>query len=75
MSRIILTLDTMFQVLRADKLLRERQFSCRVTPTPPGLSLSVCGMSIELLDPCQMQEALEELTNAQFTFERHEVPF
>ncbi|MBX9770348.1 MAG: DUF3343 domain-containing protein, partial [Candidatus Obscuribacterales bacterium] len=50
MPRLILTFPTMFDVLAADKLLRTK-FNCRPTPTPPGLSTSICGMSLELLNP------------------------
>lgn len=57
MTRLILTFETVFQVLAADKLLKER-FQCRTVPTPAGLSTSICGISIELLQAGQEKEAL-----------------
>lgn len=60
MSRLILTFETLFQVLAADKALRE-QVSCRPTPTPPGLSTAICGVSIELLNQTQRDDALQLL--------------
>lgn len=60
MSRIILTFETLFQVLAADKLLRS-YVSCRPTPTPPGLTTAVCGVSLELLDQKQRDEAVQRL--------------
>ena len=62
MPRLILTFETMFQVLSADKLLREH-VACRPTPTPAGLSTSICGVSIELLDQSEEQVALQILEN------------
>lgn len=61
MSRFILTFETLFQVLAADKALREH-VSCRPTPTPPGLTTAVCGVSVELLDPSQKETALTMLS-------------
>ena len=63
MSRLILTFETLFQVLAADRALRDKIRS-RPTPTPPGLSASICGMSIELLDPDQKELALRSLSEA-----------
>lgn len=60
MSRLILTFDTLFQVLSADKILRGK-VRCRTTPTPPGLSASICGVSIELLDRNQLPLTIELL--------------
>jgi hypothetical protein len=60
MSRIILTFETLFQVLAADKALREHVL-CRPTPTPGGLSTAVCGVSLELLDHPQKDQALKRL--------------
>ncbi len=51
--RLILTFPSLQQVLKAEKLLRtaENRFNCRTTPTPPGLSADICGMSLELMEP------------------------
>lgn len=49
--RIILTFSSLQQVLKAEKQLRltgDVRFACRATPTPPGLSADICGMSLEL---------------------------
>jgi hypothetical protein len=62
MSRLILTFETLFQVLAADKLLRKRDVACRPTPTPPGLSTAVCGVSLELLEQSQREDAVTKLT-------------
>jgi hypothetical protein len=62
-ARLILTFNTLFQVLAADKLLRG-SFACRPTPTPPGITDSICGMSVELLDPSQKHAALACLEQA-----------
>jgi hypothetical protein len=58
MPRTILTFATLHRVLQAEKALRadtSRAFKCRPTPTPPGLSESICGMSIELMEPAQTE--------------------
>lgn len=64
MTRLILTFETVFQVLAADKLLKS-EINCRTVPTPSGLSSSICGISIELLDHCQESQALKSLENGQ----------
>lgn len=64
MSRLILTFETLFLVLSADKHLRS-QLRCRPTPTPPRLSASICGMSIELLEPDRLEVALAILHDAK----------
>jgi hypothetical protein len=64
MSRVILTFPNLFQVLAADNVLNGRvQF--RPTPTPPGLSADLCGMSIELLDLEEQEDALRFLSEAK----------
>ncbi len=63
MGRLILTFETLFQVLSADKLLRNT-LACRPTPTPAGLSTSICSISLELLDPSDRQAALNLLDSA-----------
>ena len=63
MSRLILTFPTLFQVLAADKVLQGR-FEFRPTPTPPGLSADICGMSIELLKFNQKDDAISYLAEA-----------
>lgn len=60
MTRLILTFETLFQVLAAEKLLKDR-FKCRTTPTPAGLTTSICGISLELLEPSRKEEALQNL--------------
>lgn len=60
MSRVILTFETLFQVLAADKFLRG-QIDCRPTPTPPGLSTAVCGVSLEILNLQQRENAIKLL--------------
>lgn len=63
--RIILTFANLSQVLKAEKALRhsgERKLACRATPTPPGLSQAICGMSLELLDPNSAETARSFLT-------------
>ncbi len=67
MTRLILTFETVFQVLAADKLLREK-IKCRTVPTPSGLGTSICGISLELLQPEQEKEALRMLATDQFDF-------
>lgn len=57
MSRLILTFPTLFQVLAADKSLSGK-VACRPTPTPQGLSTDICGISLELLNRGQLDEAL-----------------
>jgi hypothetical protein len=52
--RLILTFPTLHQVLAAEKALRiskDERLRCRPTPTPPGLSHDICGMSLELISP------------------------
>jgi hypothetical protein len=64
MARVILTFETLHQVLAADKALRadrSNAFKCRPTPTPPALSESICGMAIELLEPARKEELLQFL--------------
>ena len=60
MTRLIFTFETVFQVLSADKVLRDK-INCRTVPTPSGLSSSICGISIELLDHSQETQALSQL--------------
>jgi hypothetical protein len=62
--RIIVTFSTLHQVLTAEKALRTAEsavFKIRPTPTPPGLSTSVCGMSIEILEEGQKQSIIDYL--------------
>jgi len=63
MTRTIITFETVFQVLAADKVLREK-VSCRTVPTPSGLSSSICGISIEILEPENEQLAFATLKTA-----------
>jgi len=68
MTRTILTFATLHRVLQAEKALRadgERVFKCRPTPTPPGLSESICGMSIELLEPAQTEQVVAFLQDQE----------
>jgi len=50
MSRLVFSFHTLHQVLSAEKALRT-SFGCRVTPIPPGIGESICGMAIEILNP------------------------
>lgn len=63
-ARLIVTFPTLHQVLAAEKALRAAEsavFNVRPTPTPPGLSTSICGMSIEILEEDQQQAIIEFL--------------
>ena len=66
MSRLILTFDSLFRVLAADKTLKEH-VSCRPTPTPAGLSVSVCSVSLEILNHNQKDTALSILEQQDLT--------
>ena len=62
--RIIVTFASLHQVLTAEKALRTAAsavFKIRPTPTPPELSTSVCGMSIEILEEDQKQTIIDYL--------------
>jgi len=57
--RIIVTFPSLHRVLAAEKSLKSaagEAFQIRPTPTPPGLSSAICGMSIEILSAEQEQE-------------------
>jgi hypothetical protein len=56
----------MFQVLKAERLLMGR-FNCRPAPTPPGLSESICGMCIEVLDHLEKETLLEVLAQSNLS--------
>jgi hypothetical protein len=74
MSRLILTFPTLFQVLAADKALQGR-VNFRPTPTPPGLSADICGMSIELLHFDDKHNALTALSECNLEPSGvHEIP-
>ncbi|MFN8659120.1 MAG: putative Se/S carrier-like protein [Candidatus Obscuribacterales bacterium] len=60
MPRLILTFETTFQVMSADQMLRDK-FQIRPTPTPPGLSQSICGVSLEILNHSDRAAILEKL--------------
>jgi len=65
--RLIFTFPTLHKVLSAEKTLRTSQdehLRCRPTPTPPGLSADICGMSLELMDPDYQDLALSSLARA-----------
>ena len=66
MTRLILTFETVFQVLSAEKLLKDR-IKCRTVPTPSRLSSSVCGISIEILEPESRHPALDCLESHSLT--------
>ena len=63
MTRLILTFETVFKVLSADKLLRSR-LACRPTPTPPGLTSSICGIALEITNHEEKDRALRLLEEA-----------
>lgn len=60
MTRSILTFETVFQVLAAEKTLIGK-IQCRTVPTPAGLSSSICGMSLEILQSDLAEDALQLL--------------
>ncbi|MBX9571915.1 MAG: DUF3343 domain-containing protein [Candidatus Obscuribacterales bacterium] len=60
MTRSILTFETVFQVLAAEKTLSGK-IQCRTVPTPAGLSSSICGMSLEVLQTDLAEEAVRLL--------------
>lgn len=65
MKRLIFTFESPIKVLAADKALRDvLSTRCRPVPTPPQLSQSLCGMSIELLEPKDRELALSILKAA-----------
>jgi hypothetical protein len=68
--RLILTFETTHAVLAAEKALRaakEKSFRFRPTPTPPGLTDSVCGMSLEILALEQRQQVVEFLSDCKLS--------
>lgn len=76
MSRIILTFQSLHQVLAAEELLKvaPQAFFYRPTPTPPGLTTSICGMAIEILEHKQKSAILQYLEDQSATPEGvHEV--
>jgi len=67
MMRLIFTFPTLHKVLSAEKKLRvsgDERLRCRPTPTPPGLSNDICGMSLELISPENRDLALNFLEQA-----------
>ncbi|GAO30300.1 DUF3343 domain-containing protein [Geofilum rubicundum] len=46
MSIVLITFQNVHLVIKADKLLRQRQFICKIVPVPEHIS-SECGMCIE----------------------------
>ncbi len=65
--RTILTFSTLHQVLAAEKTLRNSEptkNSVRPTPTPPGLSSAICGMSLEILVKENQEAVISLLTKA-----------
>jgi len=68
--RLILTFPTLHQVLAAEKALREngdKLLLCRPTPTPPGLSQSICGMAIEIFAVEERDRAVQFLESQGLT--------
>ncbi len=62
--RLIITFKNLHQVLKSERVLkafRGEAFDIRPTPTPPGLSTAVCGMSIEVLQLGQLENILTAL--------------
>lgn len=67
MKRILLTFESLHKLLRAEKFISEidnpdEKFRVRPTPTPPQISDTVCGMSLEILSTEQKDQILEHLT-------------
>ncbi|MBK9141725.1 MAG: DUF3343 domain-containing protein [Candidatus Melainabacteria bacterium] len=68
MTRILLTYESLHQLLKAESRLKgEKQsgFSVRTTPTPADLTGSVCGMALEILLPDQQEPILRFLEKAE----------
>jgi len=66
--RIIITFETTHKVLAAEKALKsakEKNFRFRPTPTPPGLTDSVCGMALEVLNKDQKEVIVDFLMSRQ----------
>jgi hypothetical protein len=61
MNRLVVSFHTLHQVLSAEKALRA-SFHCRVTPIPPGIGDSICGMAIEILNPLERDSVVNLLT-------------
>ncbi|MBZ0186284.1 MAG: DUF3343 domain-containing protein [Candidatus Obscuribacterales bacterium] len=64
MTRILLTYESLHQLLKAESRLQKEKnagFRVRPTPTPPQLSDSVCGMALEILVLEQKEAILEFL--------------
>jgi hypothetical protein len=64
--RIIITFETTHALLAAEKAMKsakERNFRFRPTPTPPGLTESVCGMALEVLASEQKQDIIDFLSS------------
>lgn len=60
--KIVVALNSTRTVVKAERLLKERNVSCRVIPLPRELS-SECGMAIEI-EPESKQKVIEILNNA-----------
>ncbi|MCC6977305.1 MAG: DUF3343 domain-containing protein [Candidatus Melainabacteria bacterium] len=66
--RTILTFSTLHRVLAAEKRLRNNdstKTAVRPTPTPPGLSSAICGMSLEILEKDKEQQVIDCLTRGK----------
>lgn len=64
--RTILTFSTLHRVLAAEKRLRDSddtKTAVRPTPTPPGLSSAICGMSLEILEKDKQALVLDSLAS------------
>lgn len=62
--KVILTFESVHQVMAAEKILRSSQepkIACRPVPTPSSISTSICGMAIEILDCEKKQVAIDIL--------------
>lgn len=66
MTRLLLTFENVFQVLKAEKLLKDRA-RCRPVPTPSGLASSICSICIELLEPAQEEAAVAFLKESSLS--------
>ena len=65
--RHIITFKNLFQVLKAERVLKSETptgFAVRPTPTPPGLGAAICGMSLELLDSSEKDAVMQRLNSA-----------
>lgn len=74
MTRVLLTFESLHKLLAAEKSLKQSDKNTRAetpavrpTPTPANLSESVCGMSLEILKPEEIETVLARLEKADLS--------